>query len=127
MSEKKKVSFSWAFKEFIWPRRKIISVGLILIIIKSLAGLVMPYVTQDLVDDVFPQIGDVSPQKDMSKLYTLVSYLGGAIFIQALTSFILTRLLSVEAQLLISKLSAQVQKKLLKLRGKHCNPHKLQL
>lgn len=106
--KKSKVSFAWAFKEFIWPRKAIISVGLVLIIIKSLAGLVMPYVTKDLVDEIFPQ-------KNMSELYSLVGLLGAAIFVQALTSFILTRLLSVEAQLLISKLRAQVQKKLLKL------------
>ena len=31
---KKKVSFSWAFKEFIWPRKKIIFIGLILSNIK---------------------------------------------------------------------------------------------
>jgi subfamily B ATP-binding cassette protein MsbA len=106
--KKSKVSFAWAFKEFIWPRKAIISLGLVLIIIKSLAGLVMPYVTKDLVDEIFPQ-------KNMSELYALVGLLGAAIFVQALTSFILTRLLSVEAQLLISKLRAQVQKKLLKL------------
>ena len=40
---KNNVSFSWAFKEFIWPRRKIVFLGLFLIIIRSLSGLVLPY------------------------------------------------------------------------------------
>ena len=103
-----KVSFKWAFKEFIWPRKKIVSIGLILIVIKSLAGLAMPFVTKELVDNVFPK-------NDIQALYQLVIILAGAIFIQAITSFILTRLLSVEAQHLISILRAKVQKKLLKL------------
>ena len=38
---KKKVSFRWAFKEFIWPRRKIVSLGLFLILVRSLSGLVL--------------------------------------------------------------------------------------
>ena len=45
----------------------------------------------------------------------MVMIVAGAIFIQAITSFVLTRLLSVEAQLLISKLRAKVQKKILSL------------
>ena len=105
---KQKVSFAWAFKEFIWPRRKIVLIGLILIIIKSLAGLIIPLQTKNLIDDIVPN-------KDMSGLYTLVIIVVSALLIQALTSFALTRLLSVEAQHLISVLRARVQKKLLRL------------
>ncbi|QCX36929.1 ABC transporter ATP-binding protein [Aureibaculum algae] len=108
MSKKEKVSFAWAFKEFIWPRRKIVSIGLILIILKSLAGLVIPLQAKTLIDDVVPN-------KDMSGLYTLIIIVVGALLIQAVTSFSLTRLLSVEAQHLISLLRAKVQRKLLKL------------
>jgi len=107
-NRKSKVSFKWAFKEFIWPRKKIVFIGLILIVIKSLAGLAMPFITKELVDNVFPN-------NDMQSLYQLVSILAGAIFIQAAISFFLTKLLSVEAQHLISLLRAKVQKKLLKL------------
>lgn len=105
---KQKVSFSWAFKEFIWPRRKIVFIGLILIILKSLAGLIIPFQTKTLIDDIVPN-------KDMNGLYTLIVIVISALLIQALTSFFLTKLLSVEAQHLISMLRAQVQKKLLKL------------
>ena len=105
---KQKVSFAWAFKEFIWPRRKIVLIGLILIILKSLAGLIIPLQTKTLIDDIVPN-------KDMNGLYTLVLIVVSALLIQALTSFSLTRLLSVEAQHLISVLRAKVQRKLLKL------------
>jgi len=105
---KKKVSFAWAVKEFIWPRKNIVLVGFVLIILRSLSGLVLPYATKNLIDEIIPS-------KDMQALTTLLIVVGIAILIQASTSFSLTRLLSVEAQHLISLLRAKVQKKLLKL------------
>ena len=108
MQEKKKVSFKWAFKEYIWPRRKIVSIGLILIIIRSLSGLVLPYASKALIDEVIPS-------KDIDALTYLLIAVGVALLLQSVSSFSLTRLLSVEAQHLISVLRANVQKKLLKL------------
>ena len=105
---KKKVSLKWALKEYVWPRRKMLSIGLVFIVIRSLSGLVLPYETKNLLDVVVPS-------GDMAELWTLIFLVAGAILIQAATSFILTRLLSVEAQLLIAQLRAQVQKKLLTL------------
>ena len=105
---KKKVSLTWALKEYVWPRRKMLAIGLIFIVIRSLSGLVLPYETKNLLDVVVPS-GDVSA------LWQLIFMVAGAILIQAATSFILTRLLSVEAQLLIAQLRAQVQRKLLTL------------
>jgi len=105
---KTKVSFYWAFKEFIWPRKKIVLAGIFLIIIRSLAGLVLPYASKNLIDDVIPS-------QDMQALTTLLIVVCFAILIQAVSSFSLTRLLSVEAQHLISLLRARVQKKLLTL------------
>jgi len=105
---KTKVSFWWAFKEFIWPRKRIIFLGLVLIMAKSLSSLVLPYASKNLIDDVIPS-------KDMSALTTLIIIVCSAILIQAITSFSLTRLLSVEAQHLISLLRAKVQRKLLTL------------
>ncbi len=103
-----KVSFKQAFKTIIWPRRKIVAIGLILIIISRLASLVLPGASKYLMDDVIVN-------KDMDMLYTLLFAVGTAILIQAVTGFLLTRLLSVEAQLLISQLRVQVQKKILSL------------
>jgi ATP-binding cassette, subfamily B, putative efflux pump len=103
-----KVSFSWAFKEYIWPRKNIIFLGLVLIIIRSLSGLVLPYASKTLIDDVIPS-------QDMQTLTNLIIVVCVAILFQAIASFSLTRLLSVEAQHLISILRATVQKKLLTL------------
>lgn len=105
---RKKVSFAWAFKEFIWPRKKIVLIGLILIILRSLSGLVLPYESKRLIDEVIPS-------SNMDALLMLLGIVCASILIQAVTSFSLTRLLSVEAQHLISVLRAEVQKKLLKL------------
>ncbi|WKK65647.1 ABC transporter ATP-binding protein [Lutimonas zeaxanthinifaciens] len=105
---KNKVSFAWAFKEFIWPRKNIVLLGLVLIILKSLAGLVLPYATKNLIDDIIPS-------QDMRSLKILLVVVVLSIVVQAISSFSLTRLLSVEAQHLISLLRAKVQKKLLTL------------
>ena len=105
---KNNVSFSWAFKEFIWPRRKVVSFGLFLIIIRSLSGLVLPYASKSLIDDIIPS-------KDMDGLTLLLIIVCSALLLQSISSFSLTRILSVEAQHLISILRAKVQKKLLTL------------
>ena len=105
---KNNVSFSWAFKEFIWPRRKIVSFGLFLIIVRSLSGLVLPYASKNLIDEVIPS-------KDTEALTILLIAVCTALLFQSISSFSLTRLLSVEAQHLISILRAKVQEKLLTL------------
>ena len=105
---KNKVSFRWAFKEFIWPRRKIVSLGLFLILVRSLSGLVLPYASKTLIDEVIPS-------KDTDALTYLLVVVCVSLIFQSVSSFSLTRLLSVEAQHLISILRAKVQQKLLKL------------
>lgn len=97
-----------AFKTIIWPRRKLVFIGLILIVISRLASLIMPWKLRSLLDDVVPN-------KDFPALYDLLWLVGFALLIQAVTSFLLTRILSVQAQYLISELRAQVQKKVLSL------------
>lgn len=106
--EKSKVTIGQAFKTIIWPRRKLVLIGLVLIVISRLAGLVLPGASKYLMDEVIAN-------KDMQMLKLLLLAVAGAILIQAVTSFMLTRLLSVEAQHLISKLRAQVQRKILSL------------
>ena len=51
----------------------------------------------------------------MINLYVLIAIVITAILVQAITSFALTKILSVQAQYLISELRAQVQKKVLSL------------
>jgi ABC-type multidrug transport system fused ATPase/permease subunit len=104
----RKVSITKAFKTIIWPRRNYVFLGLILIVISRLSSLVLPISTKYLIDDVL-----VNKDYEMLKLL-LVAVVTG-IAIQSFTSFLLTRILSVEAQHFISILRAQVQKKVLSL------------
>ncbi|TJY34101.1 ABC transporter ATP-binding protein [Pontimicrobium aquaticum] len=106
--KKPKVTMKQAFKTIIWPRRNLVFIGLVLIVIKSVSGLVLPWQSKVLLDEVVPS-------KDTSQLYTLIAIVLTAILLQAVTSFLLTRILSVQAQFLISELRAQVQKKVLSL------------
>ncbi len=96
------------FRTIIWPRRGTLSIGLILIIISRMASLVLPGASKYLMDDVV--VG-----KDMHMLKLLLLAVTGAIVVQAITSFLLTRILSVEAQRLISELRVRVQKHVLHL------------
>lgn len=106
--QRKNVTIGWAFREIIWPRRKTITVGFILIIISRLAGLVLPYASKYLMDDVLVA-------QNISMLKNLILGIVIAVSIQAITSFLLTRILSIEAQHLIAKFRAEVQRKVLSL------------
>ncbi|MEO0505684.1 MAG: ABC transporter ATP-binding protein [Bacteroidota bacterium] len=105
---KNKVSILKAFKTIIWPRRKLVMIGLLLIAISKTASFVAPIASKYLIDDVIVK-------KDFTMLKYLVAGVMLAILVQAITSFLLTRIVSVQAQYLISELRAQVQKKVLAL------------
>ena len=98
----------YAFKKIIWPRRKLLLLGLVLILLNRVAGLALPAASKFLVDDV---IG----KGDTELLRLLLAGVTAAIAIQAFSSYFLTRLLSVEAQHLISLLRAQVQRHIIYL------------
>ena len=107
-TKKSKITLREVFKTIIWPRRKLIFIGLILIVISRVASLVIPWATKYIIDDVMGN-------KD---LYTLKIILGAiflSIVVQAVTSYMLTKILSVEAQHLISILRVRVQKQILRL------------
>ncbi|MCK8524045.1 ABC transporter ATP-binding protein/permease [Aquimarina sp. D1M17] len=106
--KKSKVSIGKAFKTIIWPRKSLVFIGLILIVFNRIAGLILPWKSKALLDEVIPS-------KDLGQLYELLIIVGIAILVQATSSFLLTRILSVQAQYLISELRAQVQKKVLSL------------
>ncbi|WP_417873427.1 ABC transporter ATP-binding protein [Xanthomarina gelatinilytica] len=107
-NKKNKVTMAQAFKTIIWPRRNLVFIGLILIVLSRLSSLVLPWKSKALLDEVIPN-------KDYDLLYQLLLIVGIAILVQAVTSFLLTKILSVQAQYLISELRAQVQKKVLSL------------
>jgi ABC-type multidrug transport system fused ATPase/permease subunit len=105
---KNKVSIAHVFKTIVWPRRKALAIGLVLIIISRMAGLVLPGATKYLMDDVIAK-------HDLEMLKWLLIIVTVSITVQSVTSFVLTNLLSVEAQRLISVLRANVQKQILRL------------
>src|SRR5262249_29390796 len=89
-------------KELIRPRRKLLAIGFVLMIVNRLCGLVLPASTKFLVDDV---IG----KRHVQLLTPLIAAVLAATLIQAATSFTLTQLLSKEAQRLIAELRRKVQ------------------
>lgn len=105
---KAKVTIGQVFKTIIWPRKKLLFIGLILIVISRAAGLVPPWATKPFMDDILVK-------GNMEKLPMLLVMVTAAILVQAATSYLLTRILSVEAQHLISQLRSKVQKHLLRL------------
>ena len=84
------------------PRRGLLAVGLVLMLINKLAGFVLPYSSKFLIDNVVTrhQTGLLRP---------LVVAVLAATVIQGITSFSLTQLLSKAAQRLIADLREQVQ------------------
>ena len=104
----KKISILTAFKTIIWPRRNLVFVGLLLIVISRAASFVTPVASKYLIDDVLAN-------NDIQMLKVLVAVVILAILVQSVTSFLLTKILSVQAQFMISELRAQVQQKVLSL------------
>ena len=112
-SQKKKTrltssSLKSAFRQIIWPRRGLIFIGLLLILLNRLSGLVLPASTKYLVDDVI-----TGERPDL--LFKVLGAVAIAVVVQSATSFLLTRLLSVEAQHLIAQLRSEVQRHVLRL------------
>jgi subfamily B ATP-binding cassette protein MsbA len=110
-NKKKKVSansLKYVLKEIILPRKVLLLIGLILIILNRLSGLVLPGASKYLIDEVIVK-------GDYQLLYMILIAVGLAVTIQAVTGFALTRMLSVEAQHLISQLRVKVQKQIINL------------
>ncbi len=110
-NKKKKVKLSsvgYIFKNIIFPRRYILLLGLVLIILNRLSGLVLPGASKYLIDEVINK-------SNLDMLYILLAVVAGAVLVQSVTSYSLTRLLSVEAQHLISLLRSTVQKHIIYL------------
>jgi subfamily B ATP-binding cassette protein MsbA len=101
-------SLRHAFEEIIWPRRKLIFVGLLLIVLNRVSGLVLPASTKYLVDNAIAA-------GNIDALWLILGAVSLAVIVQAITSYALTMLLSVEAQHLIANLRSQVQNHVLRL------------
>jgi ABC-type multidrug transport system fused ATPase/permease subunit len=84
------------------PRRNILIVSLVLMAINRVSGLVLPYSTKYLVDNVIDK-------RQVELLLPLILIVLGATIVQGVTSFSLTQLLSKAAQRLIAELREKVQ------------------
>jgi ABC-type multidrug transport system fused ATPase/permease subunit len=89
-------------KELVRPRRKLLAIGFVLMLINRVAGLVLPASTRYLVDNVISE-------KQIGLLNTIVLAILAATLVQGATSFTLTQILSKEAQRLIAELRRRVQ------------------
>ncbi len=105
---KKKATLRHVFKTIVWPRKNLLLLGLFLIIINRLAGLVLPGASKYLIDDVIEN-------SDFELLKYLLIAVVAALVVQSGTSFLLTKLLSVEAQHLIAELRSKLQQKIIRL------------
>jgi subfamily B ATP-binding cassette protein MsbA len=88
--------------ELIRPRRGLLALGFLLMLINRVSGLVLPYSTKYLIDTVMVK-------HHLQLLKPLVGAVLLATLIQGVTSFSLTQLLSKAAQRLIAELRAKVQ------------------
>lgn len=84
------------------PRRHMLALGLLLMLVNRVTGLVLPASTKWLIDDV---IG----KRHVDLLLPLVGLVVAATIVQGATSFTLTQLLSKEAQRLIAEMRRRVQ------------------
>jgi ABC-type multidrug transport system fused ATPase/permease subunit len=89
-------------RQLIWPRRYLFAAGLALVFINRAASLVLPGSTKYLIDDIVQ-----ARREDL--LIPLVAVVGGAVLVQAATSFALIQLLSASAQRLIADMRIRVQ------------------
>ena len=89
-------------RELVHPRRGLLALGFLLMVINRVSGLVLPYSTKFLIDSVIVK-------KHYALLEPLVLIVLAATAIQGITSFSLTQLLSKAAQRLITELRQKVQ------------------
>jgi ABC-type multidrug transport system fused ATPase/permease subunit len=90
------------------PRRGLLALGFVLMVINRLAGFVLPYSSKFLIDGV---VG----KHQTALLRPLVMAVLAATLVQGVTSFSLTQLLSKAAQRLIAELRQEVQKHISRL------------
>ena len=91
----------WAL---IKPRKGLILVGLVLMIINRIAGLALPYTSRPLLDKV---LSPLHPHPELLPRIILIVF--GAMVVQAISSYSLTQLLSVAGQRLIAEMRRRVQ------------------
>ena len=109
--KKKKIRWSAAWAQartLLWASRWRLGFGLLLMLISRLAGLVPPYLSKSLIDDV-------ANQGRVDLLPRLAMAAGAATVVQAITSFGLSQILGVAAQKAITDMRRQVAEHVMRL------------
>jgi subfamily B ATP-binding cassette protein MsbA len=109
--QKKRVTASAAWREareLIWKHRRRLAIGLALMLISRLAGLVLPFTSKWLIDEV---VGN--NRTDL--LMPIAMAAGVATLVQAVTSFGLSQILGVAAQRAITDMRKRVQAHVMRL------------
>ncbi len=108
--KKKKIRWSAAWSEardLIWARRGRLLLGLVLMLISRLAGMVLPFLSKYLIDDLTAGRAD--------RLLDMALVVGAATVVQALTSFGLSQVLGVAAQKAITEMRRRVEEHVMRL------------
>src|SRR5438093_10038507 len=110
-SKKKKIdpARAWAeARELLREHRGSLTIGMVLMLINRLSGLVLPWTSKFLIDDV---IG----KRHAQLLMPLAAAAAGATIVQAVTGFALSQVVSIAAQRAITALRKRVQEHVLHL------------
>ncbi|HET6568734.1 MAG TPA: ABC transporter ATP-binding protein [Rhodothermales bacterium] len=110
-NEKKKVTLAVVRREardLVWVHRKTLAFGMVLMLISSAAGLVLPASSKYLIDDV---IG----KGRTGLLMPLALAVGAATLVQAVTSYSLSQVISITAQRAIMDMRRRVQAQVTRL------------
>jgi len=100
---------AWAeARALMWRHRRSLSFGLALMLVSRVAGLVLPFSSKFLIDNVLGK-------QQLDKLVPLALAVGGATVIQAITSFSLSQIVSIAAQRAISDMRIEIQRHVLRL------------
>jgi subfamily B ATP-binding cassette protein MsbA len=111
LKKKKKVNWSAAWTEaraLIWARRWRLALGMVLMIVNTLSGLVLPWTTKYFIDDV---IG----KGNFAMLSTLAWGVGASAIVSAASSFSLSQVLGIEAQRAITQMRRRVEEHVMRL------------
>src|SRR5688572_28724985 len=109
--KKKKVNYQSAWqeaKDIVWRSRYRLALGSGLMLVKRLAGMVLPASTKYIGDEVFTN-------RNYGLLKWIALAIGVSTVIQAITSFALSQILGVAAQRAITEMRKRVQQKIERL------------
>ena len=108
-SKKIRWSAAWAeARDLIWKRRWRLALGLVLVVVNTFSGFVLPWMTKDFIDKAVTQ-----KQTQLLGQFALV--IAGATIVQAASSFALAQLLGIAAQRAITDMRRRVEAHIMRL------------